>query len=215
MSVEFMMWARNNEKYEVFGLYTDPEMVMGRIKEFKESNPTVRWFCIKLIDREFPRIENRTIMSDNMDILKEFMDEKIKEITLRKEAYIFVAKQCGVSLEKFWSLKENAMDVLAECDEQSHLHGEDEPTPSEYIARECYMRGYNEGRKDGVEGLIDDLGLRDAYEEAKEEATQKEMEELAAKIQEHWKKEAEIMKQKEAEEVKVAEKIEEVEEVGR
>lgn len=102
------------------------------------------------------------------------------------------ADQYRLDLETYHKFNNTIDHIVRECHFQAHLHGEIEPTPYGYVAREAFFKGFVLGRNMGHDDLIDALNLREDYDRAvKEEEIKQERERIEEIKQRFLKKKEE------------------------
>ena len=106
------------------------------------------------------------------------------------------AEEYGVDVPTYRAFKARIEMIVHECHFQSHLHGEEEPTPYEYVANEAFFAGYAAGRDAGINLMIDGLDIRERWEELvkeeKEKAEQKRIDEIVRRVKEGNKERVDI-----------------------
>ena len=84
--------------------------------------------------------------------------------TIKESVDEWESKQRGLTVADYQKYQARIDKELSECHCQAHLHGEEDPTPYEYVANELFWAGYFAGREFGINMMIDGFGIREDWD---------------------------------------------------
>jgi hypothetical protein len=179
---------RLNGYYEQRGILTMLELIVNKRLLPNES--------FKLITPEEIDKKKREEEAKERKERVHISEEREKEITDMIEKQD--ADRYGMTIPQYHDAQRTIEKIKKECDIQDHLHGEWEPTSDYYIARECYFRGFVDGKKEGMEFILKGLGLWEEWKKAMEKNEEEEMDRRREIIRKSMEEAAEAIKKDKA-----------------